>query len=192
MRYTGSMSGSSAQPTVIARPSVASLFLQMQVNGQALATGTGFLVRRDDRTFLLTNRHNVRGRHNVTDQILSPTGAEPDELLVLQNVRGKVGEWVSQTLPLRDQNDKPTWHEHPRFGGQVDAVAFDVGDVSDYEVYAHEAWAVGPQLAFGPSTPLSIVGSHLVLPEEGPSAYGSKDQRQLSRPSIGMTCPASS
>jgi len=110
------------------------------------------------RTFLLTNRHNARDRHNVTDQILSPTGAEPDELLVLQNVTDKPGNWVSQILPLRDENNEPTWREHPSLGGQIDAVALDVGDMSGFDVYAYEPRMAGPQMAFGPSTPLSIVG----------------------------------
>jgi trypsin-like peptidase len=152
------MSTSEPQRATIARPSVASLFLQMQANGQALATGTGFLVQRAGRTFLVTNRHNVRGRHNTTDELLSRTGAEPDELVVLQNVRDQLGSWLPQSPPLRDGQGHPTWHEHPALGGQIDAVALEVGNVAGIDIYPHDLWAAGQQLAFGPSIPLSIIG----------------------------------
>jgi hypothetical protein len=57
----------------IAEPSIMSLLIHMEVRGNSLSSGTGFLVEHAGRLYLNTNRHNVRGRRNDTDAILSPT-----------------------------------------------------------------------------------------------------------------------
>jgi hypothetical protein len=44
-----------------AEPSIKSLFLEMRVDGQVLASGSGFLVQNERHVFLVTNRHNVTG-----------------------------------------------------------------------------------------------------------------------------------
>lgn len=61
----------------IAQPSVQSLLIEMQFNGQALSTGTAFIVQTAKGPHLVTNRHNVTGRHRDTNAQLSPTGGVP-------------------------------------------------------------------------------------------------------------------
>src|SRR4051812_21517661 len=72
----------------IAQPSVMSLFIEMYFDGQLLATGTGFLVRRADRVYLITNRHNIRGRRNDNDHPLHAMGALPNSVVVHHNAAG--------------------------------------------------------------------------------------------------------
>ncbi len=55
----------------VLEPSFKSLFLSLRVNGTELATATGFLVQFSKGPLLITNRHNVTGRDNVTGEILS-------------------------------------------------------------------------------------------------------------------------
>ncbi len=78
----------------IAEPSVKSLLLQMQFQGNALATGTGFVAESPRGTVLITNLHNVTGRNPQTKQPLSPTGGVPDEIVIVHNRANCLGEWI--------------------------------------------------------------------------------------------------
>ena len=69
----------------IAEPSARSLFLQMRVNGHVLATGTGFIIHTNKGPALITNRHNVTGKHQETGQCLSRTGGLPNEVSIQHN-----------------------------------------------------------------------------------------------------------
>jgi hypothetical protein len=86
----------------IARPSAASLYLQLRSNGIELASATGFLVEHEARLYLVTNRHVIRGRNNQTDQPLSPSGALPDSITVFHNVAGALGRWIGHVAASTD------------------------------------------------------------------------------------------
>ena len=108
--------------TTIAQPSVQSLFIQMQFNGQALATGTSFVCPSKAGPVLLTNRHNVTGRHQETDEPLSKTGGIPNDLLILHNRKDRLGQWVGRVEPLL-KGVSPLSTEHPKLGTKADFVA---------------------------------------------------------------------
>ena len=79
----------------IALPSAQSLFLNLRFNGLTLSTATGFIVEKESKPILVTNRHVVTGRHNVTEEPLSATGCIPNEVEILHNRKGRLGEWIS-------------------------------------------------------------------------------------------------
>src|SRR5678809_1256138 len=94
----------------ILQPSVKSLYIEMHVNGKKLASGTGFVAETPSgKAVLVTNRHNVTGRSNHTNEILSPTGAVPDEIAILHNSTTGLGRWISKLEPLEDNNNIPFW-----------------------------------------------------------------------------------
>lgn len=105
----------------IARPSVASLLLQPEVNGLALGTATGFVVRRDGSAYLATNRHVVRGRDQNTDAPLHPSGGLPARCESF-NAAGQLGRWLDKEA-LYNDDGRPLWFEHPVYRGKVDVVA---------------------------------------------------------------------
>ncbi len=111
----------------IAQPSVMSLLLEMRFNGQGLATGTGFVVTTKNGPALLTNRHNVTGRHQETNQPLSSTGGIPNEIVIVQNRLNQFGSWVLKTEQLYD-GANPRWREHPILGARADFVALPLSD----------------------------------------------------------------
>src|SRR6266436_1654244 len=86
----------------VALPSIQSLFLELRFNGQPLSTATGFIVEKASQPLLVTNRHVVTGRHNTTGEPLSPTGGLPNEVAILQNRKGCLGEWVWRVEALLD------------------------------------------------------------------------------------------
>ena len=145
-------------PVQIARPSAASLYLQLSSNGTELANATGFLVEHDDELYLVTNRHVVRGRHNVTDEPLSPNGAFPDSVTIFHHVAGALGRWVPIDEPLYKAGDHPKWLEHPTHKGAVDLVALELVKPGSVDVYPYDPFQRGPSVAVGVTDIVSIIG----------------------------------
>ncbi|WP_205623878.1 hypothetical protein [Pseudoalteromonas rubra] len=124
----------STYPLNIELPSLKSLFIEMYFGEQLLSTGTAILaaVNKESRCALITNRHNVTGRHQETGQCLSKTLGIPDNIVVHFHRSGsQIGEWIKVKLPLYRDDDSPFWIEHPTFGASADVVALNVKWGSD-------------------------------------------------------------
>lgn len=142
----------------IAKPSVQSLLIEMQFNGQALATGTAFVVDTAKGPHLLTNRHNVTGRHQETGAPLSKTGGVPNHLVIVHNQKEKLGHWVRRLESLLT-NGASRWVEHPTLGPKADFVALKLTALDDVALYPHELLvAQGPEIHVGPADPVSVIG----------------------------------
>ena len=129
----------------------------MQFNGQALSTGTGFVVRSQNGPLLITNRHNVTGRHQETNEPLSPTGGIPNELVIIHNQHDNLGHWIPKTERLLDGDD-PLWHEHPDLGARADFVALPLTELDDVAIYEYDLIDTGPKIMVGPADAISVVG----------------------------------
>ena len=141
----------------ILEPSVKSLFLQMQLVGQNLSSGTGFIANAPRGPVLITNRHNVTGQNNITGQPLSPNGSRPNEITILHNRLNMLGQWVPRTEPLYHEGD-PLWIEHPVLGASVDFVALPLTQLNDVALYPYSLGVGDPQIQVSPSDTVSVVG----------------------------------
>lgn len=141
----------------IALPSVQSLLIEMQFNGQGLSTGTAFVVTTPKGPHLLTNRHNVTGRHQDTNDPISKTGGVPNQLVVVHNQKGKLGNWVLRVEPLF-VGSKPRWIEHPMLGPKADFVALALTALDDVELYPYDVANTGPDILLGPADTVSVIG----------------------------------
>jgi hypothetical protein len=141
----------------IAQPSVQSLLLQMRFDGQLLATGTGFAVRKGVDTFLITNRHNATGRHQGTNEPLSNSGGVPNEVAIFHNRTNRLGEWVLRIERLYD-GDTPLWIEHPVLRDRVDVVALRLTDTEDVALYPYDPSQPGADIFVGPADVISVIG----------------------------------
>ncbi len=107
-------------------------YLEMFRGGNRLGSGSSFFWKVDDRTFLVTNWHNLAGRNPLTDQMLS--SAAPDRISF--GVFRQVSEpdpsgfyalrFVTVGMRLCDDLREHRWLEHPIFGRRVDVAALDV------------------------------------------------------------------
>lgn len=142
----------------IAKPSIQSLFIEMQVNGTPLSTGTAFVVNTPSKgPHLVTNRHNVTGRHQETGAPLSKTGGIPTHIVVVHNRKGHLGQWVPRSEALY-VNDSPRWVEHPALGAKADFVALALTDLNDVDLYPYDPTKPGPGILVGPADPVSVIG----------------------------------
>jgi hypothetical protein len=144
--------------TTIAKPSIQSLLIEMQFNGQPLSTGTAFVVDTPTKgPHLITNRHNVTGRHQETGAPLSKTGGVPSDVVILHNRKGTLGNWVPRSEPLF-VNNTPRWVEHPTLGPKADFVALPLTQLNDVEIYPYDPQNTGPQIQVGPADAVSVIG----------------------------------
>lgn len=116
-------------------PSLKSLYIEMRFGETVLSSGTAFLVTNDHSSpcVLITNRHNVTGRHQDTGECLDKKHcAVPDNIRVYFHKNPlELGEWKSVTLDLYKDNGQPKWIEHPRLGGSADLVALTLNFGND-------------------------------------------------------------
>lgn len=141
----------------IATPSVQSLLIEMQFDGQPLATGTGFVVTTSKGSYLITNRHNVTGRKQDTDELLSTTGGIPNKIKILHNRLGQLGFWIWKEEALYFENNQ-RWIEHPVLGPKADFVAIPLSDLADVQLIPYDVINSGVDIFVGPSDSVSVVG----------------------------------
>lgn len=132
--------------------SFATLRLRMcfQEPENALSVATGFVYKRQDTHYLITNWHNVAGRNPTTKQCLSTTAAIPDILWThlrdpaqpARVNRIKIGLYKDSEM------QRPAWFEHPTHGNKVDVVAIPLVDDTSgkrYESFAINELDLDPQ-----------------------------------------------
>ncbi len=138
--------------------SIQPLFLEMRFNGNALSSGTGFVVESAKGPLLITNLHNVTGRNPHTGQPLSPTGGIPNQILVLHNKKDRLGEWTPRVEQILDSKGRPLWREHPTLGKRADIVALPLTSIQDVQLYPVNISEGTPPIPFAPSDYVSVVG----------------------------------
>ena len=141
----------------IAVQSAQSLLLIMQAYGQQLGTGTGFVAQTSKGPVLVTNWHIVAGRRPHTNEILSPTGIVPEELVIIHNRANHPGEWVPRIERLRGPNG-PLWLEHPTLGHRADFVALPLTQLDDVQLYPYSLGVGDPAIRCGPADLVSVIG----------------------------------
>lgn len=153
----------STYPLNIELPSLKSLFIEMYFGEQLLSTGTAILgaVDKNSRCALITNRHNVTGRHQETGECLSKTLGTPDSIVIyFHRSEPNVGEWLKIKLPLYRDDGTPYWIEHPKLGASADVVALNIkwgSDVLCLPYYIEED-TDRIKMIVNPAETLSVIG----------------------------------
>lgn len=142
----------------IEKPSVQSLFIEMYFNDTRLSSGTGFLVEAPGGTLLITNRHNVTGRHQDTGKTLSVTGGVPNKVRVWRNEAGNLGGWQPFDYSLLDQHDEPKWLEHPTLGADADFVAVRTDTPFGITNYPYQTETPEDEILLRPAETVSVIG----------------------------------
>jgi len=139
--------------------SIQSLRIEMRFGEQKLSTGTAFIVKLGvRRPLLITNRHNVTGRHQETGELLSKSAGVPDNIVVAHHVRNELGHWNGIRTPLLDAHGTPLWIEHPTWGEKADFVALPIHSTQGIDLYPYDLEATGPDIFLGPSEIISVIG----------------------------------
>lgn len=148
---------------LIELPTAKSLYIEMYYEDTFLSSGTATLIanNRQSHCTLVTNRHNLTGRHQDTNECLSKMAATPDRINIYFHINQEtLGEkWKKVSLPLY-KNGKPSWIEHPTLGAKADVVALNLNwgnDVRRFPYYL-ETKLDNMDLFISPSETVSVIG----------------------------------
>lgn len=156
-----------SQTMAYEQESIQSLYIEMYFRDQKLSSGTGFVTYSPIGPVLITNRHNVTGRHQETGNPLSKTGGLPDRLMIWHNGEN-VGEWTPVEEMLIDDEGSALWFEHPTFGARADFVALPLTAGHDrVRLYLYDLAPPERPLKLGPADTVSIVGFPFGLSASG-------------------------
>lgn len=157
-------------------PTSKSLFIEMFFGETLLSTGTATLIANDRESHcaLITNRHNVTGRHQETNECLSKYAAIPDSIVIHfhESIENLGDSWKTIKLPLYKDDGSPWWIEHPALGEKADIVALNLtwgNDIVKYPYYL-ETELDKVNLVLDPAETVSVIGfpfglsSHKKLP----------------------------
>lgn len=139
-----------------------SLFIEMYFDEQKLSSGTAFLVANDRESHcaLITNRHNVTGRNQETNECISTSCATPNNIIIYFHKRDSFGEWCKIKLPLYRDDETPYWIEDPMLGASVDVVALNLkwgSDITKFPFYI-KTNLDRDNLYVGPGDTVSVIG----------------------------------
>ena len=84
-------------------------------SGEPVSSGTGFVVKHDDHSFLVTAEHVLSGRHPESG--VSLNRQEPERVRILHHdaLAGTgIGRWVRTDEALRTERGDPRWSVHPQ------------------------------------------------------------------------------
>jgi len=142
---------------LISKCSVQSLLIHPSFDGTQLMSGTAFVAMSGRGPMLITNRHNVTGRHQQTGKPLLASGGLPNELHIWHNHAQGLGKWQKHRELLYD-GDRPLWIEHPRHGANVDFVALPLTSLTDVQLHLYETSPPEDPLLLTPGEVVSVVG----------------------------------
>jgi hypothetical protein len=95
------------------RLSLATIPIRPLFNETPLPVATGFVWKRRDRFYLITNWHVASATHLFTKTLLLKGGSRPNKFQCHFIIR--VGEYERECIEIavRDENDNPRWLVHP-------------------------------------------------------------------------------
>lgn len=135
--------------------SPAALLIEPLVSGKNVAKGTAFTYAAGGQVYLITNGHNLTGKHPESKERLF---AEPDSLKIWLHVTGKLGFCRPHVLAIRASNYDPLWYEHPKHDLKVDVVALPLDCPDGLTVYPINDLAVRDDMVLSVGQDVFILG----------------------------------
>jgi hypothetical protein len=140
--------------------SLATVPLEQCANGNTFGTATGFIWKRREKNYLITNWHVVTGRNAETGEPEPCFPVRPDMLRVQFNTRVMDFGKQMREIKLRDENHCPLWYAHPVHQRRRDVVAIpldiadDDPDVKPYPINSYsdpwnDPWSGGLLVGIG-------------------------------------------
>lgn len=147
--------------------SVTSLQLKIFHDDVEIGGATGFVVEKNNKYYLVTNRHVVlacaqdKNPSNVGGWICA------NKLGIFHNKLNHLGEWIWVIEDLMDEHNTRRWVEHPTLGGAADLVALPLKHTEDVKFYPLDTELSKTDIVVGPADPVSVVGFPYGLAEQG-------------------------
>ena len=137
--------------------SVKSVYLETYLDEQKGGVATGFIVKKDNSNYLITNWHVVTARDPVDNRPISRKGIVDPNMLRVWFHGERLGSWIQVEVPILGKKQEKLWFEHCR-GREIDVVAVPL-EILEHVKYYHIDLALADfDLMLYPSEPVSIIG----------------------------------
>jgi len=134
-----------------------SLYLILGKNNQQMAQATGFIARKKNEYYLITNWHVLSGRHPQTNEIIDLQGQVPDSVWIWHHKKN-LGNWILKEEKLYDISGKKRWKEHAE-GRKIDIVALKLENLTeDVEIHPFDLNLANADMIPEVAMPISIIG----------------------------------
>jgi hypothetical protein len=146
--------------------SVISLKLRISRNDVEISGATGFVVEKNHKRYLVTNRHVVLAC--TPDRSPSDIGGWicANKVAIYHNRLGHLGQWFWVVEDLFDVHGNKRWLEHPTLGSGADLAALPLDHTENVQFYPLDMNLAISDIALGPGDPVSIVGFPFGLAQE--------------------------
>jgi trypsin-like peptidase len=138
--------------------SLTSLGLRIMHDDAEIGTATGFVFKKGDKYYLVTNRHVVMGCGEDRNPANVGAWICANKLAIFHNQRGHLGSWVWITEELFGTDKKPRWLEHPTLAGGADLVAVPLAKTENVQFYPLDIELGKADVVLSPGDAISIVG----------------------------------
>ena len=133
------------------------VYLETYLDEQKGGVATGFIVKKDDSNYLITNWHVVTARDPLDNQPLSRTGIVDPNMLRVWFHGERLGFWLQVEVPLFNESQEKLWFEHCR-GREIDVVAVPLEILEHVNYYDIDLALADFDLMIYPSEAVSIIG----------------------------------
>lgn len=106
------------------------LYIEMYFDNTKLSSGTAFFINSEKGPVFITNRHNVTGRHQETNEILNIDSEIPNNIR-FEIIGSHEPVWYAFDLYTDTSMTNPVWLEHPTLGSSVDVVAILISEIKN-------------------------------------------------------------
>jgi hypothetical protein len=153
-------------PIMIDEFSIKPLYLETFLGQLQLGVATGFVVKKNENYFLVTNWHVATGRNPSDNLPLSRSGlADPNKLKVWFHGQN-LGQWVNREIDLVNRNGENLWLEH-KLHERVDVIALQLTVTKEVKIYEIDLALANFDLTISPSEAVSILGFPMGLTSGG-------------------------
>jgi len=142
----------------IDRLSVTSLAIAVVHGDTSIGSATGFVLRKNQNYYLITNRHVVLNCAEDTSPNNVGGWICADKLKILQNTAGRLGDWFWVEETLYDDSKHKRWLEHPTLGASADLVALPLKNTDGVAFYPLDLGLRNSDMQLAPGDPVNIVG----------------------------------
>ena len=144
-------------PITIDEFSTKPLYLETCLDRTKIGVATGFVVKKNNLFYLITNWHVVTSRNPFDNQPLSDTGIADPSVLKVWFHGSKLGRWTQKEINIIDRDGNELWLEHA-CGNEIDVVAIPFEISSDVNIYEVDLALADFDLMVYPSEAVSIIG----------------------------------
>lgn len=124
-----------------------------------IATGSGFFYELNSRRFLITNWHNVSGRHFLTKEPLSGRCPTFLKAKLFRASYEDSESYVSRATRFEIYADgEPLWLEHPEIGSACDVVALPIPEIDCGPMHNPSNTITEIEIPLAPGCSIFVVG----------------------------------